>query len=489
MERPHSLVCIALLSLTACGPTRLPEAELSDLCGQPGPVRLMALDPGEMVGGSTLHIPAPTDRIVLVTSRLGIGDNRLDEEDGAQSRVWSVDPCGESATQIAEGLDLVWTEPHWDDRLLGCNAAGDDIYVLDADGVLPPRLAFEGTGCRGRWTNYGFVPRQVADDDGFGPALLYPYPEGNGEVAEPVTVHPGLFSMDGAIAAGRGWPRVTDTEILALSRDGNLVRVDLETSAVSVEAQEVFDFRASDDRLLTQEHGDGQGHSGPIFMTDRDTQSTTYLMDGVLSESYAPFDVRGRSTVIIATGAPDGELRVLHPPATDDISVLGGYWLAGLLEDGRLLLAQGGGGPYALLDPDTGEQTEIFDREADVSLAQDGIVLHDVPTCCRHEEGYRVEGALLLERYAGGQEMLAARAARGWRRNPDARIVARIDIDQDNVGRLIAIDPTSGGQERVVHAAVSQIFGVAAWPNDLWYSTADRDPAVYRARLKADSPR
>ena len=237
-------VVIALISsciLLACGDAPLEPASFAEHCGVNGPVRLLALEPGQSLG-NTRQIG---DRLYHTIGTLAPDENSSPSAPFTDRSTWATGLCGEAPVHLADDLVSVFTVDRWPGVLLACQE-GAGIVSLDPTGTRPPHLLFPSPQCSITWadalafTDHGVIG--LEDPAAPTSALhLYPFPDDpRSDTPEPELL---LDNVDTRVLV-QPWPDA----VHALTSAGDLVRVDLADRSHHVEQTDVRDFQISADR-------------------------------------------------------------------------------------------------------------------------------------------------------------------------------------------------------------------------------------------------
>lgn len=102
--------CLTAALAAACGPEGLPPAELAAVCEANAPVRVLALEPGEVLYGAPLTVG---ERTVYPISRHEPPDGEFDVLNTSFAAVWSTGPCGESPVKLDPEVRYPFTREAW----------------------------------------------------------------------------------------------------------------------------------------------------------------------------------------------------------------------------------------------------------------------------------------------------------------------------------------------------------------------------------------
>jgi hypothetical protein len=134
--------------VVACGPSVKDSPEFAELCGQQGPVQILALADDEVVIGQSsrqvefegrwLYPIRQFDRPVLNAVAATWGAAYRDFSQVAE-RLESLDPCGGDRRVIAEGLDEIRVPADPEGPWLGTGQEGTELSTFDPTGSAAPR--------------------------------------------------------------------------------------------------------------------------------------------------------------------------------------------------------------------------------------------------------------------------------------------------------------------------------------------------------------
>ncbi len=176
MQRRQGCLVVAGL-IAACGPDDRADAEHERICGQPGPVQILALEDDRRL--RVVH--QLEDWEVDDRRLLWIGDAGEDEVEETwfprvdASELWSVGPCGESPERIGPEFSFLRRDFHFEPPL-ACREETGEIFALDPSGSHEPNVVAYAPDCRFDSTPWGFITLET-EDDVFGSVVLQAFPE------------------------------------------------------------------------------------------------------------------------------------------------------------------------------------------------------------------------------------------------------------------------------------------------------------------------
>ena len=456
-----SLPAVWALGLVTCSPDELAPAELAELCGVEGPVRLLALEVDQAAHPEIQRI---ADRYYLSVKRLqrSKGQTKVVEE-----ALWSVGTCGEAPRRIADDVSEVFTDPErWPGVLLGCRRAHDETVSFDLAGDEPPHVIFDHSICRAERTSHGFLG-VVGPEEGPASLILYPYPvDPRRDVPEPrVLVGPEVTPMHPIVGDLNAHLAVREDTASVLTADGDLLTVALADGALTVEQPHVRNFYISPDGryLLYQDLGltqdDPYRPEGVVFLRDRTTGEGGTLAQDWLN--YSGHSLEFAALGVVTLTLRDDVVRVFFLPGLDFVDLPQSVVLRRQLADGRWLMqAWWEGGPIYVGDLRDLEATTTLFGEAAIlptSTSRDGITVAAVGGCC-HPVDHDDEGAMWFVPFDGSPpRRLAERTSRYSVQLDERRVATALDIDADFIADIALIDLETG---------VAQLIDRRV---DLWY--------------------
>lgn len=454
---------IAVALLCGCGPDDVEIAEHDEVCGQPGPVRILELDPDRALSGVE-QVSHDDGRRVL---RVGILDLTPDWEGGpvAESfEIWNVGSCGESPALAEDDLAGFRAFFHWPDLLFACDYEIGAFEIVDPTGARPRNLVFETDNCQAHETAWGLVGFSPIDED-LGALVLWPFPADPWtETSTPQVLFDTVRMRSDPSHGGGDTLAVFDDEVFALSADAELQRLSLIDGTVVTEATGVYEFEVSADRrwLIWQDTtitgGDDEWPAGPVYLRDREAQTTTHLADVALAGAVPralSFTAQGVVRLQLGYLYQEPE-RIYRLEDLVSVELPLGVTTHSALPDGRLLIGDAfNQGRFGSLDPATGATTPLFDDTATVDILDDHIeFLQDVNCCVGLDE--RAQGPLWSVTFDGNRELIAHESTDHYRYLADDRLLTRVDIDDRWRGDLIVVDPNDLIERRVDDHVVIQ---------------------------------
>lgn len=454
-------VCAA--TLLACGSEPVEYAALEEVCGGPSPVRVLELEADQVVRASaTIRVQ---DRVLYVVSRIDAGDPDARYSSTAESSVWAAGPCGEAPVQVAAGVENIFTLERWPDVVLGCEKATGDVVVIDPSGVEAPHVVFSATsqdwqGCGLSWTDLGLLSLEEYDDE-LGALMLYPYPaDPRTETSAPaVLIEPIRIGPSRSVGPGfRGNVLYTyPDEVLALTPEDLLVRVDLDDGAVTTLQTAVAGFAASreGDYLLWQDAaitgGDAEYPEGKVSLRERSTGTEVLLGETSLRFSGLPLWRIESGIVELSLGEyANDPKRIFSLPDFDFIEAPGDLYLNFPLSDGRWVVLSIFGVYPEAIDLSTGERTRLFPREAKV-VGHDDQALKVIEVPCCFESDERDDGPMWRVPIDGSAATkLADRATRPMGQPlGDGRLLGPVGVGAHWLGALVLVEPATRVELRV----------------------------------------
>ncbi|MBC8071159.1 MAG: hypothetical protein IAG13_22730 [Deltaproteobacteria bacterium] len=483
---------VLALGASGCAPDTAEPAELDEVCGEPGPFRLLELDPDRPL--AFVHEPARIqDRRVLSVSY-------LDEDDAEQfprsesTEVWSVGECGETPRMLT-GVDWVWQSEVWPGVLLGCRRDAGEIVTIDLIGERPSNVVFQIEDCGGYEGPWGKVASRT-NDDGTGALVLLPYPEDPWtQTAVPsVLLEPIRMPPADTTSTVNGNVRLFDDELFAVTPDDDLVHLSMIDGTVTVEAEGVRQFQISPDRrwLLWQdvvmtETDNPEWPEGAIFLRDRSSGTVTHLADTALSYTfYSPFPFVEQGFVRLYLGGFGSEpQRFFSLTGGTGFDLPPGNQVDARVEDGRWLVkGLYGYGPFSLFDPADQSSDSLFAGQG--RLQTDGerfLVLQQSARTLLNQ--FRSQGKLWSVALDGSRELIAKRAYDDYRFLGDGRVVSVLDLDATWQGDLVVVEPESLAEQRVDEHVTTGAGLLDDGKTLLYGVSADERTGVWLARPAA----
>lgn len=465
---------VLLLCAIACGPDQAREiARFEEVCGEPGPFRLLELDDDERLRPGSRKID---DRFYFVVG----------PADGTSTRVVATGLCGESPVEIARDVSVVFERDRWPGRVLGCTAEpNSSMVVLDPSGVDPARVVSPAPACRGNETDLGIVG-VVDNADTTRSLALAPHPSDLAAPAVPpvvlaASIRGEPFFPDYLVRGAAAAYTVTPTH--------DLLRIDLATTTSVVEQPGVAEWGVSmDDRTLAwrdvAEHGDGDPWSvGSVMLRDR-VDGREIAFDDVQLQSI-PIGTLDADRLFLTLRGDTTITRLVELPSLSVRDFPGEHRFMWEVFDGRLLMKSSFDGPYYLLDPVTGEETRLSELRS--AVMQSGTDSFEIFVGSSLEGDN--ESELWRVPYDGsGDIKLARRVIVDFQLDLDGRIVTPLDLDDDLLGDLVTVDPESLHEELVDDRVVASLgpqgktFGLH--PREIVYGVVDDERSgVWIARL------
>jgi hypothetical protein len=449
-------ILLGVLSTTGCSDdTAAPEpAEFAALCGEVGPVQILALDPDRPLA-RVLDRGLFGERRVLDVGYLA-EDASLPILVSGATELWSVGPCGEDPLKIAEGewLRLVTYPEVWPDMLLACDREETGhISTIDPTGVRPANVVFETHECFARQTDDGLLTILPHDEE-TGALVLQPWPEDPWTMkSEPIVIlDPVRLQVTPPHAFPTEWEvlTVTDDDYFALTPNDELVaisRIDAEITTIATDVY-VFDTDSTGRYVVWQSlyvvNDDPEWPKGPIIFLDRQTGEETLLLgEGGLYTTFSPFSLASLGILQLqsSTGSSGYFYRL---PTLEPIEMPGGVSVWGAIDETRVLVSgPWHRGPYRLFDTVTLELTELYDGSGQTQVRPDDnhMLVLDGVDCCTDENSTRKAGRLMRVSFDGEVDLLARRAALFYQFTTDGRVITTVDRDTNLVGSLIVVDP------------------------------------------------
>jgi len=450
IERPG--VIILASGLVSCGSEQLQPAEFGEVCGVVGPVRLVALEPDQVVLGGLYRFE---ERVFYSTAR---AQTEADVVTYSDTVLWSSGPCGESPRRVADDVINLFTDDRWPGVLLGCRTDLRDIVSIDPSGEEPPHVVYADVDCFSRNTPQGLVS---IDAEGDGPAALtlHPHPgDARSETSEPI----GLLDLDVTPEypiTAKSRVRARGDMVFVLTTDDMLLRIDLPSGAATVEQTEVREFDVSKDgRYLLWQRAertdqDREFPEGLVLLRDRETGDDVPLTTTWLSPSDSPLAWVDLGLVPLMLNY--GTLRVYFLPTLSFFEVPDNVFPLEQLADGRWLLQRWWSGPIYLADlREAGSATPFFDDGAIVGRQPDGLMLLEVPP-------NQVPAPLWFAPFDGSTPWRLADRVTPYYRLTEGRVLTALNVGEDGLGDIIVADFNTR-EERMID---QNVVDTSVWSN------------------------
>lgn len=461
-------LALAVPGLFGCGaePGYVAYAEV---CGEAGPVRVLALESGERLNGRPIKVG---ERVVFTVGRAAPDEAGQPSPSTIGKVLWTTGPCGETPRELARDVESAYQVSQWSGLLLACDSAAGELLAIDPTGAAPANAVFTGlSSCDVSWTPHGMVSLAVPDEGegdsegvemGLGTLLLHPYPaDPLREVAEPVPLLEGLrtTSLEGEKTGQQ--LQVFPEFALALTADNALLRVELADGAVTQLQTGVAAFVADDTgryvlwQDVTPTNDNRNYPAGKLFLRDRSDSTDVFLGEAALAFNGNALRYLDRGVIYLGLAA----IRVFSVPdmGFHDLPDVGR--IAGMLDEHRWLLA--GQGMLNLVELQ-GDQaiatTTLYRGYGDIDrVLEDGVDLLKVEPCCQRSS-LRAEGPLWFIPFAGEPRRLAERASRWGRVLGDGRRATMLDIGGDWRGTLTLVDPATEEVLRIDDGVFAQTY-------------------------------
>jgi hypothetical protein len=455
MELRSSILLAVLVGGCADETIVLEPAEFGELCGEVGPVRILALDPDRPLASVGSWGTIDERRILRVGY---LGEEPLPEAFPpiGEQELWSVGLCGEEPLLLAAGdIRLVQgRKAHyldaWPEVLLVCDEATGQISALDPSGARPPNPVFETIDCSGRAIDDG-VLTLVPHDEESAALVLQRWPEDPWTMkAEPVVVHDSVRLPTWLNLHNHG-PGTADEDFLLVTTADELVavsRLDGELTTVATDVHG-FSFDSSGRYIVWQSteltNGDPDSPEGPISFLDRQTNEVTQLTQGSLLQTGGADFVDELDT--FSLWIPKEQVhRFYRLPSLESFDVPVRIIDIRVIDDTRVLALHGSfpAMEHSLIDTVTGEVVPLphgtgrtVGGDADAALVLENV------SCCLEADDNRKAGELWRVPWDGEAELLARHATNTSLFTTDHRVVTPLAVGADWTGSLIVVDPTT----------------------------------------------
>lgn len=486
-----SLGLVLGLGLASCGSEPFARAQLGEMCGIDEPVRLLALEPDQILRDRPLVLG---DQVLISVARQPYGYAIVTSgwEPDSEPALWSSGPCGESPRRVAEDVDDAFISKLFPETLIAERVVEGGYVRLDPAGVEPPNVIAPNFG---KWTTYGVVAFDPVGDGADDPAslTLYPYPD------DPDTAPPDPITLLDAYRAPqypfdrRSWVRHIDDIAWVVTTDGQLLRIDIAerlaeldpdlpvdrpaapptdiadepvaapAGAVTRVQTDVRTFDVSPDGryLLWQDlhlsNDDPERPEGAVLLQDLHTSAGVSLAQTGMNYSSAPL---GRvDDGVLELTLPNDITRIYFLPGLDFVDLPRQLRLFDRpLPDGRWLLQSWRGGPIYLADlHDLESTTVLFPGGEIVRREADGLLIADL-TPPRDFEDHADQGPLWFAPFdASPAQRRGDAVSRYFHNLPDGRLLTVLSIEKSGLGELVLIDPETGSSRAIDHKVATRM--------------------------------
>ena len=463
MNLSHRVSLLGALVI-GCGAEVAQPAPLAEVCGAAEPHRVLELDADAVPVGGGAAITRLGERLYYVAGTGMIGENGPVAQDAT---VYSTGPCGEAPAVIASDVWRVFEDPSFPGLTLGCRgSASGDLVELDTTGATGPRLLL-ADGCGMIFTEHGLLHREP-QTPGSARLLLFPHPIAAGDL--PVVLY------DSVAPGTVGYFTIRGDEVLTLTPESDLLRINLLDGEVAFEQSAVRRFEVSrDGRFLVWQDfqitgGVAAGPMGSISVRDRMEGGDTLLAESGFAY-YPPMMLSGD---LIQVWVGEQQSRVFALPSLEESDVHPAQTIYFKLEDGRYLTSNGS--QNSLLDLGTGASTTVLDEPGFRKIGSDHIDLWQG----HYPPGDRADAPLWRYYYDGREPLqLAERVSGVFRELTGGRTITTLDLDEQWLGTFVVVDPETLAElhidDRVSWISPALGDGDPFGPDTLAYAVSDGD--------------
>lgn len=443
--RGHGAVLTTWLVLAGCAPAVVEDAELGRICGQDGPVRILALEADEMPAGFGRAMAKSGDRLyymigdAVTEADAPFGDSEYSAAfpKPGHPRVWSSGTCGESPKPIAEDVQTVFTDRRWPGAVLALGKDGD-VMKLDPEGG-PPRLFFPVLPSSTS-TDVGMVGIVRSESSAeAGRVVFQPYPA---SADAPV---PAQIELEIEAPAQSSALQGVGHEVFVTDTQGRLQVVDLDSLEVEILRDDVILATVSTDgRIVVMKTTMVGAVDGArrVIALDRDTGVETVL--GEVDEYWYPF---ASGEFIELELAPTGR-RLFTFPSLTAYDLPADIRLSSEISEGLYLATQGD--QRVTYELATGETVVVGGAFDSYQVVDDGVLVLDLQPDLRDVGLFRKSAPMHHVPFSGGsRELVAERAALTRLTLPDGRILTPVGVGTDYLGELVVVEPDTLDEQRI----------------------------------------
>jgi hypothetical protein len=264
----------------------------------------------------------------------------------------------------------------------------------------------------------------------------------------------------------------------------------IDGSAVT-EASNVREFEVSPDRrwIIWQDteitDDDPEWPSGPVYLRDRMSATTLRLDDAALAGTLpSSFSFIDRNLVRLRLGYlyEEPERAYLLPSLQSFEFPLDREPLRAI---GDRFLVEDFFGQSSLewFDPVTGATEVFFESGGMMMFKGDGFEILEGARCCIEQDLSQRQSKLWYVPITGDRQLLAHRATMQYASLSDRRLITTLDVDDDRIGDLIAVDPDSLEERLVDERVIWSGVGIADDDTMLYAVDDDERTGVWLARL------
>lgn len=480
---------LVLLVLVACHDADEVVANLGEICGVEGPVRLLELEPDQTLVSPPVRIG---ERIFYDVGRPGSSSIHAPFVYFEDRQSWTTGLCGEAPTRLDSSYGSVFEVERWPGLPLTCDDQRN-LVSLAPTGPLDPHIVFHRAGCEPLWSAQG--PISMFSDE-LPMLLLQPYPDDPRRDTASAVV---LLQAVATYAGGEPKIALAGDDLFALTPAAELVRIDLRARSLTIEQTGVVDFDVSPSgryylRAVRLPPNDPRV-PGPEFviLTDRETGFDVLL--GVPSAGGNSRILQWAEQGVVPFVLASGEQRIYRLPELEFVVLPAGYQLdrdilgrpGGPLADGRWVVRSWRDESLHLFDPVSGALDSLVPRPAQVLAHESGgaLVLAAYPCCVFGRAD--AEGPVWFFPGDGGEPLrIADRSTMfGWRPRPDL-LATLLDFGGDRLGTLALVEADTQLETVVDHRVSAALLRNDSEPDVIRYSVQHgARSGVWQVRLPA----
>lgn len=446
-----------------------PMAMLPGLCDEDGPHRVLPLEELELVD----QIVPLEDRLLYQVTAYPSSPPLSERPDPLSTRIDTAGRCGEDPRTVAGGLKFIDADHG---IVLACDEELGRVFAVDPNGAEPPALVTSPGSCVAAPTEFGVVAVTWDGVNAWGDLVIDRTPR-----AEPTDeeVLASDIAVDGPL-----WGDGRRT--LVLSRDGDIIDVDLASGESTIVVSPASDFRVdSAGERIVWEEGEPAPDGGPTEASMLHHRLLSQDGDDALTVAdltWSPFPFAS-DHIVLRTDGTGGE-RIYALPDLVERKLPGGSVFRGFSPDRQIWLGEPGDWRAIrerLWNPATDRYTLLYEGPGYPARRDDGLEVF-VPA----EGGSLQSGSVQFVPWSGTQLVTLADGVHFDRVSlPDGRVLS-VEPDEATLHGPLTLH---GEDERTaiadeVYLKAPALNRTRPFEGDIVYTVSDGDDSgVWRARL------